>query len=139
MATRPGGSQDDALWNSHEKRLQELRILDKIFLVHDVCERSYRQISAVSLMMSTGLGSETKALAALERWGPNIFEVPLPSFGALLQEQLLAPFFVFQAFCIGLWSLDDYWCVPTLSLQIARHLLASSSFGRQNPCRQELR
>ncbi len=38
-----------------------------------------------------------------------MFEVPLPSFGVLLQEQLLAPFFVFQAFCIGLWSLDDYW------------------------------
>lgn len=50
--------------------------------------------------------------AALERWGPNRFDVPLPAFGALLQEHLLAPFFVFQVFCVALWALDDYWCGP---------------------------
>ncbi len=61
---------------------------------------------------SSGYGSEVKVAAALERWGPNAFEVPLPQFGELLQEQLVAPFFVFQVFCVGLWCLDDYWCAP---------------------------
>ena len=61
---------------------------------------------------SSGLGSEARAAAALERWGPNRFEVPLPQFADLLKEQLMAPFFVFQVFCVGLWCLDDYWCAP---------------------------
>jgi len=58
---------------------------------------------------SSGLGSEARAAAALEHWGANRFEVPLPQFADLLKEQLMAPFFVFQVFCVGLWCLDDYW------------------------------
>jgi cation-transporting ATPase 13A1 len=58
---------------------------------------------------SGGFGSEGKLVAALERWGPNKFVVPVPSFRELLWEQLLAPFFCFQVFCVGLWALDDYW------------------------------
>ena len=56
-----------------------------------------------------GYGAEGKLVAALERWGPNKFEVPVPRFTELLWEQLLAPFFCFQVFCVGLWALDDYW------------------------------
>jgi cation-transporting ATPase 13A1 len=26
-----------------------------------------------------------------------------------LQENLVAPFFIFQILCLLLWSLDDYW------------------------------
>ena len=53
------------------------------------------------------------------RWGPNKFVVPIPQFSSLLGEQLLAPFFCFQVFCVGLWALDEYWC--------ARHLLFGKS------------
>ncbi|KAK9845150.1 hypothetical protein WJX84_012056 [Apatococcus fuscideae] len=82
-------------WNSEAKQFERLKYpVEETF-------GTYRK--------STGLGTESRVLSALERWGPNAFEVPLPSFGILLQEQLLAPFFVFQAFCVGLWSLDDYW------------------------------
>ena len=68
---------------------------------------------------SSGYGSEVKVAAALERWGPNRFEVPLPRFADLLQEQLVAPFFVFQVFCVGLWCLDDYWCACHLQLSVS--------------------
>ena len=58
---------------------------------------------------ASGYSNDTKLLAAVENWGPNKFVVPVPSFLAMLQEQLLAPFFVFQTFCVGLWCLDEYW------------------------------
>ena len=44
----------------------------------------------------TGHGTEQKALAAHDKYGLNKFEVPLPPFGELLKEHLMAPFFVFQ-------------------------------------------
>lgn len=61
---------------------------------------------------ASGLGTQTRVATALTRWGPNKFEVPLPPFGELLVEHLLAPFFCFQTLCVALWALDDYWCSP---------------------------
>ena len=58
---------------------------------------------------STGYGREEAVVAAADRWGSNRFEVPIPTFWELLQEQLLAPFFCFQVFCVALWALDEFW------------------------------
>eukprot|EP01133_Synstelium_polycarpum_P004288 gene4288-5007_t len=54
--------------------------------------------------------------AATHRFGPNRFDIPLPSFLYLYREQALAPFFVFQVFCVLLWSLEEYvfYCLFTL-------------------------
>ena len=65
---------------------------------------------------SSGYGSDAQVKAALERWGPNKFEVPMPTFRELLGEQLVAPFFCFQVFCVALWALDDYWYYSLLTL-----------------------
>lgn len=67
-------------------------------------QRTFAQYRA-----SSGYGRDAAVCAALERWGPNRFEVPVPTFLELLREQLLAPFFCFQVFCVALWALDEYW------------------------------
>lgn len=63
-----------------------------------------------SYLAATGHGSAERVASATQRWGLNKFDVPLPAFSALLKEQMLAPFFVFQVFCVALWCLDEYWC-----------------------------
>lgn len=62
-----------------------------------------------SYLSCSGLTTEGAVTAAVERWGSNKFKVPVPRFGTLLGEQLVAPFFCFQVFCVGLWALDEYW------------------------------
>ncbi|GAB4817890.1 hypothetical protein N2152v2_004936 [Parachlorella kessleri] len=76
----------------------------------------YTKESFATYRGSSGYGSEAKVGAALERWGPNRFEVPVPAFLELLREQMLAPFFVFQVFCVGLWALDEYWYYSLFTL-----------------------
>eukprot|EP01128_Nolandella_sp_AFSM9_P011830 TRINITY_DN8745_c0_g1_i1.p1 TRINITY_DN8745_c0_g1~~TRINITY_DN8745_c0_g1_i1.p1 ORF type:complete len:1205 (+),score=292.26 TRINITY_DN8745_c0_g1_i1:68-3616(+) len=47
--------------------------------------------------------------AQKELYGENKFTIPAPSFKKLYMEHMLAPFFVFQLFCVSLWFLDEYW------------------------------
>jgi cation-transporting ATPase 13A1 len=54
--------------------------------------------------------------AAAEKFGDNSFAIPGRSFGELFVEHALAPFFVFQVFCVLLWSLDDYWYYSLFTL-----------------------
>ena len=40
-------------------------------------------------------------------YGTNRLEIPFPSFGKLLKEQLVEPFSFFQFFSVSLWLLDE--------------------------------
>lgn len=51
-----------------------------------------------------------------EVYGKNETQVQLPTFRELLGPQLLAPFFLFQLFCVVLWSLDEYWYYAIFTL-----------------------
>jgi manganese-transporting P-type ATPase len=66
--------------------------------------------------ISKGLtnGSEIKKLQ--QRYGNNTFDIPVPTFTELFQDHAVAPFFVFQIFCVGLWLLDDYWYYSLFTL-----------------------
>ncbi|KAG2431042.1 hypothetical protein HYH02_013473 [Chlamydomonas schloesseri] len=65
---------------------------------------------------ASGHGSEAKQLAAFDRYGPNKVDVPLPAFSELMKEHLVAPFFVFQVFCVALWALDEYFYYSAFTL-----------------------
>ena len=49
-------------------------------------------------------------------YGSNVTLLQLPAFAELLGEQVVAPFFLFQIFCVALWSLDEYWYYAIFTL-----------------------
>lgn len=63
-----------------------------------------------------GHSNEDMLMNCLQKWGFNVFEIPIPLFLDLYIENLTAPFFVFQVLCLVLWSLDDYWYYSVLTL-----------------------
>ncbi|PNS21020.1 Manganese-transporting ATPase 1 [Sphaceloma murrayae] len=65
---------------------------------------------------SQGLTTQSHITSLLQHYGPNTFDIPVPSFVELFQEHAVAPFFVFQIFCVGLWMLDDYWYYSLFTL-----------------------
>ena len=57
-----------------------------------------------------------EAAQRLRTFGANDLDVPLPELSTLLQEQAVAPFFLFQVLCCVLWMLDEYWQYSVITL-----------------------
>lgn len=66
--------------------------------------------------LSEGLRSEKEINHLIHHYGENTFDIPVPTFGELFQEHAVAPFFVFQIFCVGLWCLDEFWYYSLFTL-----------------------
>lgn len=65
---------------------------------------------------SKGLQSDRDVDTVFNTFGPNNFSIPKPTFVELFVEHAVAPFFVFQVFCVGLWMLDEYWYYSLFTL-----------------------
>lgn len=63
-----------------------------------------------------GLVSKDDIRRVRYHYGDNKFDVPVPGFIELWKEHAVAPFFVFQIFCVGLWMLDEYWYYSLFTL-----------------------
>ncbi|KAI9225503.1 MAG: cation-transporting ATPase 4 [Piptocephalis tieghemiana] len=75
-----------------------------------------RPIPMSLLHASKGLLSTEAIAQAKTEYGPNRFEIPFPTFRELFEEHAVAPFFVFQLFCVALWCLDEYWYYSIFTL-----------------------
>ena len=65
---------------------------------------------------SKGLTTKKAVEETQQHYGTNTFDIPVPTFTELWKEHAVAPFFVFQLFCVGLWLLDEYWYYSLFTL-----------------------
>jgi manganese-transporting P-type ATPase len=65
---------------------------------------------------SRGLEKQSEIARIEKYYGTNTFDIPVPTFTELFKEHAVAPFFVFQVFCVGLWMLDEYWYYSLFTL-----------------------
>lgn len=78
----------------------------------------------------TGHATLQSSVMAHSIYGSNQTPLQLPSFSHLLLQQVMAPFFIFQLFCILLWCLDEYWYYAIYTLFALLVLESTISYSR---------
>ncbi|EMR08353.1 hypothetical protein PNEG_03193 [Pneumocystis murina B123] len=92
------------VYSYEKKKFQELSFrIDSNPLIED-------------LQAMRGLTSDTLINYAKDHYGYNRFDIPVLTFVELFKEHAVAPFFVFQVFCVALWCLDEYWYYSLFTL-----------------------
>jgi cation-transporting ATPase 13A1 len=86
----------------------------------------------------TGHASMESITKASIWYGLNQCLLEPPTFAQLLSQQVVAPFFLFQLFCVGLWCLDEYWYYAIYTL-IALLLFESTVAYQRLASLQKLR
>ncbi len=97
------------------------------------CVRFAWSVSQRAFVPLRGIASNAASIAASDEglrteiaerrsllYGSNTVDVKIKSYGSLLFREVLNPFYVFQAFSVVVWSLDDYYyyasCILFISL-----------------------
>lgn len=89
--------------------------------IYDSDKRAYQKVTYPTAhtfehyKLSRGI-TEEHPKDVQEIWGNNNMKFPIPTYWELLGEHVVAPFFVFQLFCVGLWMLDEYWQLSLYTL-----------------------
>lgn len=84
-----------------------------------------------------GVYQDSKGLATKDiklltwQYGLNKFDIPVPTFTELFKEHAVAPFFVFQVFCVGLWLMDELWYYSLFTLFMLVAFESTVVFQRQ--------
>ncbi|KAI9281085.1 P-type ATPase [Sporodiniella umbellata] len=96
--------QKKFLWNADKKQFRQLLYPSDL----NKTVKLYQNIE--------GLKNQREIEGLTHTFGLNKFEIPLPTFVELFKEHAVAPFFIFQIFCVGLWCLDEYWYYSLFTL-----------------------
>ncbi|KAK3991110.1 putative type V cation-transporting ATPase [Cladorrhinum sp. PSN332] len=83
-------------------------------LAYDIDAQPSLQLS--KFQKSRGINSASELERLEQHYGNNTFDIPVPTFTELFKEHAVAPFFIFQLFCVGLWLLDEYWYYSLFTL-----------------------
>ncbi|KAJ1981866.1 putative cation-transporting ATPase 1 [Dimargaris verticillata] len=132
-ATKTGDTEQQVHFYFQKKRYTYDPTKDQFVKLH---YPSHSHPPLGKFQTSRGLSTSAVVETATSVYGPNRFEIPIPTFQELFKEHAVAPFFVFQIFCVGLWCLDEYWYYSLFTLAMLVIFESTVVFQRQRTLKE---